>query len=135
MRKIENITEFRIRYVHTDQMGIVYYGNYAMLYEIGRTELMRSIGIAYRDLEESGIMMPVIEMKSKYKRPLYYDEVIQIKTVIDTLPTASIIFRHEIFNSKGELCNLGEVTLGFINKVNKRPTRVPSKLLELLNRG
>lgn len=134
MNPIENISEFRIRYSHTDQMGIVYYGNYALLYEIGRTELMRDLGLAYSELEKSGIIMPVVEMQSKYIRPLIYDDLVCIKTILSEPPTATIVFEHAIFNSRGELCNKGMVKLGFLNRNTGKPIRVPSILAELIQK-
>jgi acyl-CoA thioester hydrolase len=98
----------RIRYGETDQMGYVYYGRYAEFYEIGRTELIRLLGMTYRDLESSGILLPVVRMNIRYHRPAAYDELITIRTVLRTLPTARITFFHELFNENGELINEAE---------------------------
>lgn len=129
---IKKTTNIRILYSHTDQMGYVYYGNYAMFYEIGRSEFLREFGLSYASMEENGIMMPVIEMTSNYHKPLFYDEIVEIKTILKELPTASITFSHEFLNSKGELCHTGNVRLGFINKESKRAVRVPAYLLQCL---
>ncbi|MDD2563501.1 MAG: thioesterase family protein [Salinivirgaceae bacterium] len=122
--------QHRIRYADTDQMGVVYYGNYAVLYEIGRTELIRSLGISYAEIEESGILMPVIELNSRYIRPLKYDELITIRTTVKKRPSASIVFDHEILNSTQEICNRGWVKLGFVNKITGKPTRIPALILD-----
>lgn len=112
----------RIRYGETDQMGYFYYGHYPQLYEIGRAESIRALGITYKELEEKwGIMMPVLHVESRYKNPVYYDELITIRTILKTFPTKMIHFEHEIFNEKGELVHLGQVKLFFVNiKTGKR---------------
>ncbi len=125
-------TQHRIRYADTDQMGVVYYGNYAVFYEIGRTELMRNLGISYTEIEKSGIFMPVIELNSKYIRPLLYDDLITIRTELLDIPSASITFHHEIFNGQGSLCNKGMVKLGFLNRETQKPTKIPAILLNTI---
>ena len=122
--------QHRIRYADTDQMGVVYYGNYAILYEIGRTELMRTLGITYAEIEENGFLMPAIELNSHYIRPLKYDELVTIRTSVKKLPAATIIFDHEILNPTNEVCNRGWVKLGFINKTTGKPTRIPAMILD-----
>ncbi len=122
----------RIRYGETDQMGYVYYGRYAEFYEIGRTEMIRKLGMTYRDLESRGIMMPVVKMVCNYFRPIAYDELITIRTNLKTLPTAKISFYHEIFNEAGELINTGEVHLVFTDAVSRKPIRPPKDLMDAL---
>jgi acyl-CoA thioester hydrolase len=122
-------TQHRIRYADTDQMGVVYYGNYAVFYEIGRTELIRSMGISYSEIEKMGVFMPVIELNSKYIRPLLYDDIITIRTTLSEVPSASITFYHEIMNGQGVICNKGSVKLGFLNCDTQKPTRIPEILL------
>jgi acyl-CoA thioester hydrolase len=125
-------TQHRIRYADTDQMGVVYYGNYAVFYEIGRTELMRSLGISYSEIEKNGVFMPVIELNSKYLKPLLYDDVITIRTLLPEIPSASITYHHEIYNSQGILCNRGLVKLGFLNRETLKPIRIPEMLLKTM---
>jgi acyl-CoA thioester hydrolase len=122
----------RVRYADTDQMGYVYYGNYGRFYEIGRVEALRSIGFSYRDMEESGTMMPVYENYSRYLQPARYDDELSIKVTIAELPTARVVFRYEIRNQDGALLNTGETTLVFLNRETNRPTRAPAFLLEKL---
>jgi acyl-CoA thioester hydrolase len=117
----EHTTKIRVRYGETDQMGYVYYGNYAEFYEVGRVEMLRSLGMTYRSMEESGIMMPVMEMKCKYLKPALYDEEITIKVIMDKLPGVKIHFKYELFNESAELINIGETTLVFVNMKNNRP--------------
>ena len=123
----EGIYKVRIRYSETDQMGFVYYGNYARFYEIGRTELMRSIGIHYKSMEEEGIMMPVVSMEVKYLRPAKYDEWIEIRTRIKKLTNSAIVFVSFIYNNNGELLNRGIVKLCFLDKKTRK--RIPCPVL------
>ena len=124
--------DIRIRYAHTDQMGYCYYGNYAQFYEIGRVEALRNLGLSYKKIEESGILLPVIDFNIKYINPAYYDDLITVNTIIKELPSARIKFEYEIFNESGEKLNFGETTLVFINKKTNRPTKCPLELIEKL---
>ena len=126
--------QYRVRYADTDQMGYVYYGNYARLYEIGRVEALRSLGFSYKEMEESGVMMPVYENKSRYIAPALYDELLTIRTTIKTIPAARIIFHYEIFNSLNTLVHTGETTLVFVKMENNRLTLAPPKILEKLEK-
>ena len=112
----------RIRYGETDQMGYLYYGNYALLFEIGRVEAFRAMGTSYKYMEEEmGVMMPVIFMECRYLAPAKYDELITIRTILKELPTKIIEFHHEILNESGKLLHKGIVKLFFIDmKTNKR---------------
>lgn len=121
-------TKTRVRYSETDQMGYVYYGNYASFYEIGRVELFRSLGTSYRELEESGIMMPVYELKSKFHKPAKYDDEIIIKSIINTIPELRIQFLYQIFNQNNELINSGETTLVFVDMKTNQLCKIPSQL-------
>lgn len=122
----------RIRYGETDQMGYVYYGRYAEFYEIGRTELIRLLGMTYRDMESRGILLPVVKLVTRYIRPAAYDELITIRTVLRSMPTARITFFHEILNEAGDLINEAEVHLVFTDSVSRRPVRPPKDLLNAL---
>ncbi|MBO9636765.1 acyl-CoA thioesterase [Siphonobacter aquaeclarae] len=125
-------TTYRVCYADTDQMGYMYYGNYARLYEIGRVEALRSLGFRYRELEESGIMMPVYEMKTRYLQPAKYDELITVRTMITKLPSVRIAFQFELFNEENTLINTGEVTLVFVNMTSGRPVVAPAGLQDIL---
>ena len=124
--------KLRVRYSDTDQMGYVYYGRYASYYEVARVELFRSLGFSYKNLEEEGIGMPVIDMDTKYLLPIKYDEKIIIKTRIEELPSSKIIFYYDIFNKENNLANSAKTTLTFINLSSKKPVRIPKELLELI---
>jgi acyl-CoA thioester hydrolase len=123
----------RIRYGETDQMGYFYYGNYCLLYEIGRCEAIRNLGLSYKTMEEeSKIMMPVVTVESRFLLPLKYDENIKIRTILEELPTKLIHFKHEIYNEEEVLTHKGEVKLFFVDMIeNKRiscPTFIKEKL-------
>jgi len=125
-------TDIRVRYSETDQMGYVYYGNYAQYYEVGRVEALRALGVRYREMEESGVMMPVLEMKTKYIRPAKYDDLLTIKTTIKELPTTRISFHIEIHNGD-QLINIGEVTLVFVDMKTGRPVQAPQWIIDKLS--
>jgi acyl-CoA thioester hydrolase len=126
-------TQFRVRYGETDQMGYVYYGNYAEYFEVGRVEAIRSLGMTYRGMEEElGVMMPVKSLNIKYLRPVYYDDLITIKTMISSLPERNITFHSEIFNQDGVLTTGATVILSFVDIKLKETTTIPSPLLEKL---
>lgn len=124
--------DIRVCYADTDQMGYVYYGNYARFYEISRVEALRSLGLSYREMEEAGTMMPVYENYSRYLQPARYDDLLTIKVTVAELPAARIVFKYEIHNQNQDLLNTGETTLIFLNRKTNRPTRVPAALLERL---
>ncbi len=125
-------THLRPRYAETDQMGVVYYGNYPQYFEVARVEALRNLGLAYRDMEEQGVMMPVVNLEVKYIRPALYDDKLRIETRIEELPASRIIFRHEIFDSSGELLTQGSVQLVFMRISDKRLVRCPEPLKEAL---
>tara|TARA_B100001741_G_scaffold48810_1_gene36751 strand:+ start:1563 stop:1970 length:408 start_codon:yes stop_codon:yes gene_type:complete len=131
---LEDNINIRVRYADTDQMGFVYYGNYAKYYEIARVELFRNIGLTYKSLEEMGIGMPVIEMKTNFIIPAKYDEKLVVNIKIPELPKLKIIFFYEIFNEKNELINTGETVLTFINLLTGKPKRVPSIMKDKLSK-
>lgn len=123
-------TKVRVRYAETDQMAYVYHGNYAQYYEVGRVEMLRSLGMTYRGMEEDGVMMPVLELKGKFIKPAFYDQEITIKTIVENLPTARIHFRYELYNEQEELIHIGETTLVFISIDKKRPTSPPANFMD-----
>jgi len=124
--------KIRVRYGETDQMGYVYYGNYAEFYEVGRVEMLRSLGLTYSGMEESGIKMPVLELKCKYLKPALYDEEITVNVIMEKMPGIRIHFRYELFNEKEELINIGETLLVFINMQTNRPCLPSEDFLERL---
>jgi acyl-CoA thioester hydrolase len=119
-------TQFRVRYGETDQMGYVYYGNYAEFYEVARVEMLRSIGMSYKAMEEQGIMLPVAELHCKYLKPALYDQLLTIKVTIPEMPGVKIRFTYAIYNENEELINTGETTLVFVRMKSGRPC-LPTK--------
>jgi len=126
-------TKIRVRYGETDQMGYMYYGNYAQYYEVGRVEMLRSLGMSYSSMEAAGIMMPVLELKCKYIKPALYDQEITVKTIIKTLPGVRIFFEYELYNEKEELINIGSTTLVFVDMKKNKPTNPPENFMEKLS--
>ncbi|MGQ7856364.1 acyl-CoA thioesterase [Pedobacter sp. WC2501] len=126
-------TKIRVRYGETDQMGYMYYGNYAQYYEVGRVEMLRSLGMSYSSMEADGIMMPVLELKCKYIKPALYDQEITVKTIIKTLPGIRIFFEYELYNEKEELINIGATTLVFVDMAKNKPTNPPENFMEKLS--
>ena len=126
-------TKIRVRYADTDQMGYMYYGNYAQFYEVGRVEMLRSLGMTYKSMEESGIMMPVLDLRCKYLKPALYDEEITVKVIMEKMPSVRIHFRYEFYNEKQELIHEGETTLVFIDIKRNKPGLPPQDFLSRLN--
>lgn len=127
--------KFRVWYKDTDQMGIVHHSNYICYYEAARSELLRSFGSSYADMEEKdGVMMPILEVHSKYLRPAHYDELITVRISLRELPKARITFEYEIYNEAGELLNTGSTVLGFIHRDTRRSCRAPKGFMELLEK-
>ncbi|MEX2588768.1 MAG: thioesterase family protein [Chitinophagales bacterium] len=128
----ESTCEIRVRYGETDQMGVVYYGNYALYYEIARTEAMRSLDLPYSKLEERGIIMPVLEMNCRYKKAAKYDMLLTVKTFVEELPGRSIMFRHKIYDEAGNLLNEGHTKLLFVDQKTGSIKTAPHELIECL---
>lgn len=126
-------TKYRVCYGDTDQMGVVYYGHYPRLYEIGRTELIRSVGFPYKKVEEEGIFMPVRSVKIDYLKPAYYDDLLTIRTIIKDLPVVKFKIFTEIYNEKGDLLNKGETVLGLMDSKTGRPTPAPQNFLDAIS--
>jgi acyl-CoA thioester hydrolase len=118
--------KIRVRYGETDQMGYAYYGIYAQYYEVGRVEAMRKLGFSYKDVEEKGIHMPVVDFSIHYTKPAYYDDEITVVTTIPSMPQGMRIpFEYECRNEAGELLNTGKVSLVCIDKTTGRMCRIP----------
>jgi acyl-CoA thioester hydrolase len=124
----------RVRYGETDQMGYLYYGNYPQYYEIGRVEMLRSLGLTYKAMEEDqGILMPVVSMNIRYVRPAHYDELITIRTTLRQLPDRFITFNMELYNEEGKLINGATVKLCFVDAQSGKTIPAPEMLVEQLN--
>lgn len=127
-------TSVRVRYAETDQMGYVYYGHYAVYYEVARVESLRQLGVTYREIEEMGVLMPVLENRSRYLAPARYDDLLRIITTVREKPAVRIRFEYDIYNGQNTLIHKGETTLVFINRVTNRLCRLPPAMQEVLER-
>jgi acyl-CoA thioester hydrolase len=126
-------TPIRVRYAETDQMNVVYHGNYAQYFEVGRAEAIRSLGYTYKDLESMGIIMPIVELHVQFIRPAHYDDLLTVTTTLESIPTNHIItFKQEIFNEAGKLLCVGKVVLFFITATDKQKTTLPKAWEEKL---
>ena len=125
-------TKTRVRYSETDQMGVVYHGNYAQFFEMGRTEWLRSLGVTYKDMEMNGIMLPVISIHFNFIKSAVYDDILTIHTFLKKEPLVKIEFNYEIKNQLDELICTGSSVLAFINSKTMKPTRCPDYLLKEL---
>ena len=126
-------TNIRVRYGETDQMSFVYYGVYAQYFEVGRVELLRSLNVSYKSLEELGFALPVVNLSISYKKPAFYDDLLTVRTTIKEMPSARITFYYETINGEGELLNTGEVVLVFMDKETGKPCLAPAIFLDKLN--
>jgi acyl-CoA thioester hydrolase len=122
-------TKIRVRYSETDQMGYVYNGNYAQYYEVGRVEMLRSLGMTYGSMESEGVMLPLLEMNCKFIKPAHYDQELTIKTTVKERPGVRMYFDYEIYNEEEELINIGSTTLVFFDMVKKRPCHPPVEFM------
>ena len=125
-------TSLRVRYGETDQMGYVYYGDYAEYLEVGRVEALRSLGFPYRRLEEEGVMLPVRDLRITYHQPARYDDLITIRTMIDEVRSVRIAFSYRIMNEAGVLLCEASTTLVFVDRTTMRPRRAPDALVQAL---
>lgn len=129
----EHSTTVRVRYAETDQMNIVYYGNYAQYFEVGRAECIRELGFTYKKMEEMGVHMPVVSLEVQFLRPAHYDDLITIRTLLKELPAGhEIIFHNEVYNENKKLLTRGKVVLYFIDSHTGKRTAMPEALKEKL---
>ncbi len=123
----------RVRYGETDMMGYLYYGNYAQLYEIGRVETLRSLGLTYKDMEAvHRIMMPVVHVESRYLKPAKYDDALTIRTILKEIPDRMIVFQTEIYNDENDLLHTATVKLLFIDMDHQKRVKCPEYLVNAL---
>ena len=125
--------EFRVRYGETDQMGYVYYGNYAQYFEMGRVEWLRNLGVSYKEMEKEGIMLPVLNLNVNYLQPAKYDNLLKLKTTLKKIPTVKIEFDYEILNEENKILTTGYTSLVFIDIKKNKPTRCPLYLLDKIS--
>jgi acyl-CoA thioester hydrolase len=124
-------TQIRVRYSETDQMQVVYHGNYAQYFEIGRVEWLRNKGISYKWMEDNGIMLPVVSLTMNYKKPARYDELLTLKTILKKQSTVKIEFDYELYNAAGELLTIANSILVFVDMKSGKPIVPPSSISKL----
>lgn len=130
MLRIE--TDIEVRYYETDKMGVVHHSNYIRYFETARTIAMKKAGIPYNEMENQGIVMPIVAVSCEYKRPALFGDVLRVTTILEKLPTVKIHFTYEVHNDKGVLLATGATVLAFAHKETMRPTRAPQNLLDIL---
>ena len=126
-------TKIRVRYGETDKMGIVYYGNYALYLEEGRTEWLRTLGFSYKYMEDNNVELPVVNLNVNFKKPAFYDDLITVTTTLKEIPSVRIEFYYEIHNQEGKLLVTATTTLVFVNSTTKKLMKAPDYLLEKLS--
>lgn len=131
---ITSENEIQIRYDEVDKMGYVYHGNYAKYYHISRTELMRDIGFCDKELEKYNIIMPIIELNIKYIKPIYYDDIITIKTTLQKIPSVRMSFDHEVRNASDEIINRATSTAVFVDMKTRLPMKAPEFIISKLKK-
>ena len=124
---------FRVRYGETDQMGIVYHGNYAQYLEIGRVEWLRDLGVTYKSMEENGIQLPVINLQIKYLKSARYDDLITVETILKKQPLVKIEFDYKIYNETRELLVEANTVLAFMSAKENKPIKCPDYILNKLS--
>ena len=121
-------SKIRVRYAETDQMNVVYHGNYAAYFESARTEAIRELGFTYKELEAMGVIMPIVELHCKYLRPAHYDDLLTVKVELRELTgNHRIEFHHEVINDQGKLLTIGRVVLYFLVASTKERCNIPEE--------
>ena len=129
----ETSTQIRVRYAETDQMNVVYHGNYAQYFEVARAEAIRQLGFTYKDMEALGTYMPIVELQCQYLRPAHYDDLLTVKVLLKELPVDHRVeFHHEVYNESGRLLTTGRVVLYFMDAKTGRKTTMPLQMREKL---
>jgi acyl-CoA thioester hydrolase len=125
-----SVTNIRVRYSETDKMGYLHHANYLNYFEVGRTETLRNMGLTYREMEEDGILLPVLSVNINYKAPAYYDDILTVKTYLKKIPGVKVLFEYEILNDNSEIICTGDSTLVFIDANSRRPRKPPAYFME-----
>ena len=123
----------RVRYAETDQMGVVYHGNYAQYFEMGRVEWLRNLGVSYKWMEDNGVMLPVVSLEMNYKKPARYDDILRVKTILKSQNSVKIEFDYEIYNEQNQLLTTGYSMLVFVDMKTGRPIVPPKYVSDKIN--
>jgi len=129
---LTNEITFRVRYAETDQMGVVYHGNYAQYLEMGRIAWLRTFDLSYREMEENGVMLPVISLNVNYKKSALFDDELTLQTSLKKIPTVRIEFEYVLRNQNNEILAEANTVLVFMDVHRKRPIKCPDYILEKL---
>lgn len=124
--------ELDVRYYETDQMGIVHHSNYIRYFECGRSDMMQKAGLPIEKIEEAGIMLPIVSVECKYRRPAKMGDRLRVVSMVKDLPTAKMVIFSEVYNQNNELLCTGTVTLGFIDAATRKPVRCPQSILDVV---
>ncbi|MFY0673039.1 MAG: acyl-CoA thioesterase [Bacteroidia bacterium] len=135
MSTFSNKLKIRVRYGECDQMGYLHHSNYARYYEAARVELMRSLGFSYAEMERSGIIMPVLNVNSKFKKPILYDELVTVVCSIDEVPKTRMKLSYEVYNESDDKANEGSTDLCFVDSKSRRPIRCPEYVHDLISKA
>ncbi len=127
-------TKIRVRYGETDQMGFVYYGNYALYLEQGRTDWLRKMGFSYKELEAQNILLPVTQFSINYHAPGKYDDLLEIETTLVNKPGIKIQFSYVVWNEEKKQLITAETTLAFVDKKTMKITPAPEYLIEAIEK-
>ncbi|MCU0704343.1 MAG: acyl-CoA thioesterase [Fimbriiglobus sp.] len=111
--------QIRVRYAETDRMGLLHHANYLVYFEQARTELLRQMGLTYRDLEDQGFYLVVAKLEVRYKRPAHYDDVLTIRTTVTRSSPVRLEHKYEVFGPDGQLCCEGNTTLACVDGEGK----------------
>lgn len=123
-------TNIRVRYGETDKMGYLYHGHYPAYFEVARTELIRTFGLSYRQMEDEGIILPVRHLRVDYLLPARYDDLLTVKAYLQTLPAVRLDISYEIRNANSVLICTGNTILVFADQVTGKPRRAPGYFVE-----
>ncbi len=134
MLPFEHRSQLRVRYAETDQMGVVWHGNYILYFEDARTEALRACGGSYRELETRGVMMPVVDLDVHYLKSAVYDDLLTIIVRVEEPPGARMTFGYEVLNEAGETLVTGHTILAFVDAATRRPCRPPAALRRIFSR-
>jgi acyl-CoA thioester hydrolase len=127
-------TKIRVRYGETDRMGYLYHGHYAEYFEVGRTEMLRSLGFSYKAMEDEGIVLPVRSLSIQFRNPAHYDDLLTVKTYLKSFPEVRLEFLYEIVNDKGLLHCKGETVLVFVDAATRKIRKAPDYFKEAIRK-
>lgn len=130
---IDYLTNIRVRYNETDRMGYLHHSYYAVYLEIARTEMLRSLGVSYKQLEENGILLPVYKLTIDYKKPAFYDDVLLIKILMKECPKVKLELDYEIYKDEDLICKANTINV-FVDSITRKPIKIPENLYNLFSK-